>query len=194
MLFILKYIVEHFYRINHWSFVEYVYRIYYRKFGKTFELNFGSSPGDLGFFDLGFSQGTPLHGTMPAPDGYPVLDDGTTSNGPRSYANVTAAPLWRTEPRLKPVHLASRPLAYMDSTPLVIFSPVEVDQLNKQRENTLIMKFSAGRPKLHEILAHIAAEWNLSAPPAVGIMDLCHYTIHMASPSKIKNCLIRLFR
>lgn len=87
----------------------------------------------------------------------------------------------------------------------MLFTPVEVEQLNKQRDNTLIMKFSAGRPKLYEIRAHIAAEWQLSSPPAVGLIDPRHVTLHMASAAdtqkalsrptnKVKNCLFRLFR
>lgn len=67
------------------------------------------------------------------------------------------------------------------------------------------MKFSAGRPKLHEMRTHIASEWHLAAPPAVGLMDPRHVTLHMASAadtqralsrptSKIKNYLFRLFR
>lgn len=92
----------------------------------------------------------------------------------------------------------------MDATPLVVFSPVEVEQLNKQRRNTFIMKFSPGRHKLYEIRAHVAAEWHLAAPPVVGLMDRRHVTLHMESAAdtqkalsralnKIKNCLFRLF-
>lgn len=35
------------------------------------------------------------------------------------------------------------------------------------RENTLFMKFSFGRPCLHDIRADIAVEWNLDTPRAV---------------------------
>lgn len=87
----------------------------------------------------------------------------------------------------------------------MVFSPVEIEQQNKARENTLIMKFSAGWPKLYEIRAYIAAEWELSSPPAIGLIDYRHVTIHMAfaadtqrglsrPSSKVKNCLFRLFR
>lgn len=74
--------------------------------------------------------------------------------------------------------LAPLPVSYMDATPLVVFCPVEVEQLNKQRRNTLIMKFSPGRHKLCEIRAHVAAEWHLAAPPVVGLMDPRHVTLH----------------
>lgn len=58
---------------------------------------------------------------------------------PRSYTNAVSKPLLNVGPKHKPVPLASRPLSYVDATPLVVFSLVEVEQLNKQRENTLIM-------------------------------------------------------
>lgn len=67
------------------------------------------------------------------------------------------------------------------------------------------MKFSAGKPRLEEIRAHIASTWDLEKPPAVGYLDPRHVTLNMASqadtkralsrPSnKINNSLFRLFR
>lgn len=69
----------------------------------------------------------------------------------------------------------------------------------------MIMKFSAGMPNMYEIRSHIHAEWNLERPPAVGIIDQRHVTLHMASPAdtkkalartknKIKTSMFRLFR
>lgn len=106
---------------------------------------------------------------------------------------------------MKPVALAHRPMTYVENMPAIIFTPIEEDQLCRQRENTLIMKFSAGKPRLEEIRAHIAATWGLEKPPAVGYLDPRHVTINMASPedtkqalarpsNKIDNSLFRLFR
>lgn len=123
---------------------------------------------------------------------------------PMSFAAVTAGKPAIKSPRLAPVPIANRPLSYIDNVPALIFTPIEVEQLNKQRENTLIMKFSLGRPQLPEVRAHIAAEWNLETPPAVGYMDGRHVTVHMGSLAdtikalvakpKIKNSLYRIFR
>lgn len=118
----------------------------------------------------------PINGNMP-PDPPPATTGETLqgtppiNSAPRNYLEAAAKPKVSPGPRLKPVPLASRPLAYVDSKPLVVFSQVEVEQLNKQRENTLIMKFSAGRAKLFEIRAYIVAEWELSSPPAIGLID-----------------------
>lgn len=68
-----------------------------------------------------------------------------------------------------------------------------------------IMKFSAGKPRLQEIRAHIASTWDLEKQPAVGYLDPRHVTLNMASqadtkkalacPSnKIDTSLFRLFR
>lgn len=66
------------------------------------------------------------------------------------------------------------------------------------------MKFSSGRPQLSEARAHIAAEWNLETPPAVGYIDGWHVMLHMgsfadatkalAAKPNIKNSLYRIFR
>lgn len=73
---------------------------------------------------------------MPAPDGAPSTEGGTpppAPSAPRSYSNVVSTPTLRLGPPLKPVPLAARSLSYVDATPLVVFSPVEVEQLNKQK-------------------------------------------------------------
>lgn len=75
----------------------------------------------------------------------------------------------------------------------------------RSRENTLIMKFSAGKPRLEEIRAHIAANWDLDNQPAVGYIDPRHFSLNMASivdtkkalsrpTNKINNSLFRIFR
>lgn len=149
---------------------------------------------------------------MPAPvaaldqgGGPPPRPNPQPPSGARTYSNVAASSAPRPLPRLTHVPLANRPPLYVDNTPLVIFIPNEVEQLNKQRENTLIIKFSLGCPRLHEIRQHIVSEWNLSSPPAIGAIDPRHATIHMASfadtqcalshdKNKIKSSLFRLFR
>lgn len=107
---------------------------------------------------------------------------------------------------MKPGHRLTRVApAFVDNIPDVLFTSLEEDQLCKQRENTLIMKFSAGRPRLFEIRDHIAAEWQLETPLAVGVLDGRHVTLHMGSAAdtkhalaretnKIKTSLFRLFR
>lgn len=94
---------------------------------------------------------------------------------------------------------------YVDNVPGILLTQVEEEQLCKQHENTLIMKFSAGIPRLSVIRDHIAAEWHLETPPAVGYLDPRHVTIHMGSTTdtnralarmtnKVNNSLFRLFR
>lgn len=138
----------------------------------------------------------------PTPSHIPANNQHTLQ--PNSYA----AALYGTHhsvPRLKTVALAHRPISFIDNIPAVLFTDIEEDQLCRQRENTLIMKFSSGKPRLEEIRAHIASTWNLDAPPAVGYLDPLHVTINMASPAdtrmalarpsnKINNSMFRLFR
>lgn len=120
----------------------------------------------------------------------------------RTYAGVTKHK--RSVPCLKPVALIHRPITYVDNIPAILFTSVE-DQLCRQRENTLIMKFSAGKPRCEYIRAHIAEAWNLETQPVVGYMDPRHVTLNMASPedtkralspptNKINNSLFWLFR
>lgn len=77
------------------------------------------------------------------------------TNMPRATAaigNYTAAvTIAKPGPRLTLVFLANRPPSYVDNIPAVLFTSLVEDQLYKQRENTLIMKFSASRPRHLEI-------------------------------------------
>lgn len=66
---------------------------------------------------------------------------------PLSFAAVTPSASSSKGPRLLPIPLSKRHLSYVDNVAAIIFTPIEVEQLNKQRENTLIMKFSSGRPQ-----------------------------------------------
>lgn len=47
----------------------------------------------------------------------------------------------------------------------------------KQFEYALIMKFSQGRPSLHEIQLHIATRWKLSKEPVITLIDPRHVLI-----------------
>lgn len=145
-----------------------------------------------------------LTAPAPATGGAPPANMNTKSNstGP-SYAMVTKSAC--TTPTLISVPLANRPISYVEGIPAIILTSIEEDQLRKQRENTLIMKFSAGMPNLYEIRSHIHSEWNLERAPAVGILDQRHVTLHMASTmdtnralartkNKITTSMFRLFR
>lgn len=141
---------------------------------------------------------------MPMPELASAPDFGKAQHPPKTYAAAaTSQP--RSVPRLKPVPLAHRPITYVDNIPGIIFTPVEEEQLCRSRENTLIMKFSSGKPRLAEIRAHIAATWELARQPAVGYLDPRHVTLNMASAedtkralsrptNKINTSLFRLFR
>lgn len=123
--------------------------------------------------------------TVPAPSGAPPATAGNST----TYAAMAAKVF--TTPTLATVPLANRPISYVANMPAVILTSVEEDELRKQRENTLIMKFSAGMPNLYEIRSHIHSEWNLERPPAVGVIDKRHITLHMASSSDTKRALAR---
>lgn len=74
------------------------------------------------------------------------LHPGNSSQaGTQTYAAAIKAK--RAVPRLKPVDLVHRPLTYVDKIPALVFTSIEEDQLCRQRENTLIMKFSTGKPR-----------------------------------------------
>ncbi|XP_012855474.1 PREDICTED: uncharacterized protein LOC105974861 [Erythranthe guttata] len=122
-----------------------------------------------------------------------------------SFAAMLTSQITTSPPRLVPVALAPRPTSSVEQAPAVFFSAMEIDQLNRQVDNTLIMKFSAGRPSLQDIRTHINTEWNLVSEPAIGFLDPRHITIHMGSTqdaklalsrnsNNIKNCMFRLFR
>lgn len=126
-----------------------------------------------------------------------------TRSSPSTYAAAVIKPT--PTPRLTPVPLANRPISYLENMSAIILTQLEEEQLCKQWDNTIIMKFSTGRPKLPKIRAHIAQHWNLDSPPAVGFLDLCHATLHMGSvmdkkqvlacsSNKMNNNLFRLFR
>lgn len=79
----------------------------------------------------------------------------STHCGDTIYSNVTPASASASAPppipRLTLGPLVTRPALYVDNTPLVVFTPTKVEHLNKQRGNTLIMRFSSRRPRLPEI-------------------------------------------
>lgn len=106
---------------------------------------------------------------------------------PKTYAAATQN--IRTVPRLTHVAFAHRPTTYIDKIPAIILTPIEENQLCRQRDNTLIMKFSSGKPRLEEIRSHIESTWDLEKPPAVGYLDPRHVTLNMASPKDTKKAL-----
>lgn len=111
------------------------------------------------------------------------------SVGGPSYSSVAArAP---RSPKLAPVPLGSRPATQVNNIPAILLTQTEEEQLCKQRKNTLIMKFSAGRPTPYAIRSHIHSEWKLDAAPAVGVIDHRHVSIHMASAADTKRALAR---
>lgn len=143
---------------------------------------------------------------MPAPETATAQVGGEppTFHPPATYA-TTVTKLTRGVPPLKPVALTHRPITYVNDIPALIFTSLEEEQLCRARDNTLIMKFSAGKPRLDEIRSHIATTWDLETTPAVGYLDPRHVTLNMAtmadtnkalSPptNKINNSLFRLFR
>lgn len=109
---------------------------------------------------------------------------------PQTYSSAVTKH-GRGVPRLKPVTLAYRPVSYIDNMPAIIFTGIEEEQLCKQRENTLIMKFSAGKPRLEEIRAYIASTWELENQLAMGYLDPRHVTLNMASQADTKRALSR---
>lgn len=82
----------------------------------------------------------PLHGHTNMPRATAVIGNYT--------AAVTRA---KPGPRLTLIFLANRPLLYVDNIPAVPFTSLVEDQLYKQRENTLLMKFFASHPRHFEI-------------------------------------------
>lgn len=90
-----------------------------------------------------------MSASLPAPaPTKSAISSATLPSGAPSFATV-AAPTYcavaaRTPyitPRLKPVPLGSRPSTNVDNVPAILLTQAEEDQLRKQRENTLIMKF-----------------------------------------------------
>lgn len=101
----------------------------------------------------------------------PVVVVSAPANGVSSSASIEAAnknppPATRSysavvskivvmNPRLSPILLAPRPITCIYNTPPIILTQIEEEQLSKQRENTLIMKFSARCSHLYDIWCHI---------------------------------------
>lgn len=83
----------------------------------------------------------PLHSNMPSLDSAPAIMNSNQTPATtrpnttvRTYANGAETPI-SSGPTLKPVPLATRPISYVDSTPLVVFSPVEVEQLKNTQKH-----------------------------------------------------------
>lgn len=139
------------------------------------------------------------------------VDAGAERRYHSTTASTTSPSSWlaaskpRVGSRLAPIQLVHRSPTYVDNVPGLLLIALEEEQLCKQRENTLIMKFSSGIPRLQEIRDNIASEWQLENNPAVGYLDPRDVTLHMASvadsnralartTNKINNSLFRFFR
>lgn len=149
----------------------------------------------------GFPVSAPVKGS---PSSVAAVLSSSLPVGAPSYSSVVTRKSYIIS-KLSPVSLGSRPATQIYNIPAILLTYSEGEQLRKQRENTLIMKFSAGHPSLNDIRSHIHSDCNFDTPPAVGIIDQRHVTIHMGSPSdtkralappanKIKYSLYRLFR
>ncbi|KAL3638561.1 hypothetical protein CASFOL_017932 [Castilleja foliolosa] len=107
--------------------------------------------------------------------------------------------------RLQPIPLAKRNLMTKDNKPMVFVSDMEIEQAIKQFEFALVMKFTSGRPSLHDIKNHINASWKLSKEPVLSLVDARHVFMILATKEdmvraqtqvshKINSSLFRIFR
>ncbi|KAL3642271.1 hypothetical protein CASFOL_013086 [Castilleja foliolosa] len=133
---------------------------------------------------------------------------------PRSYAQVvmpskkdslqptTLSTDWF---RLKPINIPIRGSTMVENTPACIVSPMEIEMASKQFDCALIMKFSSGRPSLHDVKMHVKQNWNLNTDPVISLLDARHFLIIAANQSdmikaqsqdshKINASMFRLFR
>lgn len=105
-----------------------------------------------------------------------------TEQGILSYAEVTwkvkmaaiPTPPWF---RFKDIPLPSRLIFMINKAPTGLFSSTEWDLATKHFEFALIMKFSIGKPSLHEINLHIRYQWGLSSPVVTSFLDPRHVLI-----------------
>ncbi|KAL3655048.1 hypothetical protein CASFOL_000834 [Castilleja foliolosa] len=105
--------------------------------------------------------------------------------GPRSYAQIITGSGSRFGSakwfRLQPIAAVSRHPVYIDNMQACIVSSIKVEEASKQFEHALILKFSAGRPSLYDIRAHINKAWNLEKQPVVTLLDARHVLVITAS-------------
>ncbi|KAL3636526.1 hypothetical protein CASFOL_018825 [Castilleja foliolosa] len=107
--------------------------------------------------------------------------------------------------RLQPVAPVVRTPTYIDNAQACIISAMEVDEAAKQFKHALILKFTAGRPSLHDIRNHIFSKWGLEVQPAVSIIEPRHILVitengrdmlkvHSQDSKRIQSSLFRVFR
>ncbi|KAL3646674.1 hypothetical protein CASFOL_009218 [Castilleja foliolosa] len=131
----------------------------------------------------------------------------TTAPPPKpSYANaLNAKSPHNSWFRLQPIPLAQRTAMFKDNKPAIIVSSMEIEQSAKQFEFALVMKFTSGRPSLHDIKNHVNSTWNLSKEPVMSLVDARHVFMILASKEdmvraqthashRINSSLFRLFR
>lgn len=80
---------------------------------------------------------------------------------------------------------------FIDEEPACLFTPVEIEHSSKLYENALVMKFSNGRPALHEIKSHILNRWKFSYEPVIGLLDLRHVLILPANKEDMALAMAR---
>lgn len=139
-----------------------------------------------GFMSDNFCNTIDTRFSMASPASVPVQGGGTSRV---TYAAPVNKP--KLGPCLTPVPLTHRAPTYIDHIPGIMFTSLEEEQLCKQHENTLIMKFSAGKPRIFKIREHVAAKWQLETLPAIGYLDPRHVTLHMGSTTDTNRALVR---
>lgn len=80
----------------------------------------------------------PATGGSPASTTMPTTKSATAAPPYSAVVSKTAT----MYPQLTPVLLANQPSTFVDNIPAILFTNAEEEQLRKQRENTLIMKFA----------------------------------------------------
>lgn len=101
--------------------------------------------------------------------------------------------------------LPPRPFVTVQNKTGFLFTPVELEAVEKQFSNTIILKFFVGRPPIHVIQEHITKNWHLTGLIIVGLLDPQHVMVHLASNEDlvralskeshmINHCMYRSFR
>ncbi|KAL3623412.1 hypothetical protein CASFOL_032228 [Castilleja foliolosa] len=128
-----------------------------------------------------------------------VLTGGADGSRPRPSAGTGTS--WF---RLKPIAPNLRTPVFLENTKACIVSPLELEEAAKQLEFALVLKFTAGRPSLYYLRAHILKEWKLSAEPVISLIDARNViitasledmvTVLSQDSKRILSSLFRVFR
>ncbi|OVA10378.1 protein of unknown function DUF4283 [Macleaya cordata] len=93
----------------------------------------------------------------------------------------TSTPTWVPEYRL----------SMKDGIPAIRFSPHDLLRSEQIMAFSLILKFSAGRPPLNDIKAHIELHWGLTGKYVVGLIDPRHILLRLSSELEVTKVLVR---